>query len=178
MSLFTASHPAALHPRGPGLPHRALLCGRPPRGHHDGGWRRHHVCAEERLVPGQDTQAGPAEAPPLHREPRASPLNLPSSIGRSLSCLHELLFSYDYAHISLFLSLFLHPRPPPLSSNPAWSRCVRTAMWAGCSPRRTRRWAARCGTTRCAAACPSPRPSSRSWGEPQSSGPTLVFLLF
>lgn len=55
------SHTASLHPRRPGLTHSALLRGRPLRGHHDGGGRGHHVCAENRLLHGEDAPAGPAE---------------------------------------------------------------------------------------------------------------------
>lgn len=55
------SHTASLHPRRPGLTHCALLPGRPLRGHHDGGGRGHHVCAENRLLHGEDAPASPAE---------------------------------------------------------------------------------------------------------------------
>lgn len=53
-STMPFSHAAPLHPSGPGLPHSALLCGRPLRGYHDGGGSGHHVRAEDRLISGKD----------------------------------------------------------------------------------------------------------------------------
>lgn len=43
---FNLSHTASLHPRGPGLSHSTLLCGRPLCGHYDCRGGGHHVCAK------------------------------------------------------------------------------------------------------------------------------------
>lgn len=62
------SDTAPLHPCGPGLSHSSLLCGGSIRGHHDRRGSGHHVCAEDRLVHGEDPPAGPAETTDPHCE--------------------------------------------------------------------------------------------------------------